>query len=175
MEDWVKECNGMSKSEFVGRFGFLFEKSTWVAERAWGKLPFSGRGDFLSKMAEVVLSASDEEQLMLLNAHPELGSPIPMTEASVMEQSGAGLDRLARDEAYIFSELNRKYRDKYGFPFIIAVRGLTADMIADSMQLRMQSRVEEEKRKALEEVFKIALFRLQHLEVDRAVVGGGNG
>jgi OHCU decarboxylase len=175
MEDWVKECNGMSKSEFVGRFGFLFEKSTWVAERAWEKLPFSGRGDFLSKMAEVVLCASDEEQLMLLNAHPELGAPIPMTEASVKEQSGAGLDRLARDEAYIFSELNRKYREKYGFPFIKAVRGLTADMIADSMQLRMQSRVEEEKRKALEEVFKIALFRLQHLEMDRAVVGGGNG
>lgn len=175
MEDWVEESNGMEQGVFVERFGFLFEKSPWVAERAWEKLPFAGRADFLSKMAEVVLSASDEEQLVLLNAHPELGARISMTESSVKEQSGAGLDRLARDEAYIFSELNRKYRDKYGFPFIIAVRGLTADMIADSMQLRMQSHVEEEKRKALEEVFKIALFRLQHMEMDRAVVGGGKG
>lgn len=175
MEEWVKESNGLDQSAFTERFGFLFENSPWVAEQAWIKRPFTGRADFLGKMAQVILGATEEAQLKLLNAHPELGARVIMTAESVKEQGGAGLDRLERDEAYIFSQMNSKYRGKFGFPFIVAVRGLTADMIADSMQKRMQSSPEEEMRKALEEVFKIATFRLQHMEMDKALHGGARG
>ncbi|MHA6484297.1 2-oxo-4-hydroxy-4-carboxy-5-ureidoimidazoline decarboxylase [Paenibacillus sp. strain BS8-2] len=165
MDALIAVSNLDGKAAFAAKFGSIFEHSPWIAEEAWGYRPFASRNELLERMSEIVRNADEEKQLALLRAHPELGAKIVMTEESVSEQRGAGLDRLDRDEAYILGQLNAKYRDRFGFPFIIAVRGLTSDMIADSMQTRMKNSEEEERSRALQEVMKIAAFRMEHLEL----------
>ncbi|MDQ6419142.1 2-oxo-4-hydroxy-4-carboxy-5-ureidoimidazoline decarboxylase [Paenibacillus sp. LHD-117] len=166
MDPLIETSNQDERAAFAAKFGSIFEHSPWIAEEAWAYRPFGSREDLLERMSGIVMDADDDRQLALLRAHPELGAKIRMTEESVLEQRGAGLDRLERDEAYIFGQLNAKYRERFGFPFIIAVRGLTPDMIADSMQKRMMNSATEEKYRALQEVCKIAAFRLEHMELD---------
>ncbi|RJX40690.1 2-oxo-4-hydroxy-4-carboxy-5-ureidoimidazoline decarboxylase [Paenibacillus pinisoli] len=167
----IRYANGghSEKAAFVERYGHIFESSPWVAEKAWHQRPFRSRHELLSSMAEIVMEADGELQIDLLRAHPEPGVKLRMTIASAEEQRGAGLDRLVRDEAYIFQRMNAIYREKFGFPFIMAVKGLTADMIADSMQKRMMNTGEQERRLALMEVCKIAAFRLALVEGDQAI------
>ncbi|RJE86858.1 2-oxo-4-hydroxy-4-carboxy-5-ureidoimidazoline decarboxylase [Paenibacillus sp. 1011MAR3C5] len=166
--DWN---NDGDHAAFVERYGHLFESSPWVAEKAWHNRPFRSRQELLSSMSEIVMGADSRLQLELLRAHPELGAKLRMTAASTEEQrrTGVAADRLERDEAYIFQRMNAAYREKFGFPFIMAVKGLTADMTADSMQRRMMNTAEQERRHALMEVCKIAEFRLAHVEEDLAI------
>lgn len=166
MDRLLHLSNNWDQTAFVMQFGALFECSPWVAEKAWHSRPFRTREAMLKRMCEIVKDADETLQLKLLRAHPELGAKIRMTKDSVEEQRGAGLDRLERDEAYIFHQLNAKYRERFGFPFIIAVKGLTPDMIADSMQKRMMNTAEQEKERALLEVCKIASFRLEHMDIN---------
>lgn len=168
MDRLLAISNDWDQAAFVAQYGPLFECSPWVAEKAWHSRPFRTRDAMLKRMCEIVKEADEEQQLELLRAHPELGAKIRMTKDSVEEQRGAGLDRLERDEAYIFEQMNAKYRERFGFPFIIAVKGLTPDMIADSMQKRMMNTSEQEKERALSEVCKIASFRLEHMDIDTA-------
>lgn len=157
------------KAVFVERYGHIFECSPWIAEKAWHRRPFRSRQELLSSMTEIVMEADDELQVELLRAHPGLGAKLRITTESMEEQRSAGLDRLERDEAYIFQRMNAVYRDKFGFPFIMAVKGLSADMIADSMQKRMMNSEEQERSLALMEVCKIAAFRLALVEGDQAI------
>lgn len=166
MDQLIAVSNRDERAAFTAKFGSIFEKSPWVAEEAWLYRPFVSRNELLNRMSVIVLCADDEKQLALLRAHPELGAKIAMSAESIEEQRVAGLDRLDRDEAYILGQLNVKYRERFGFPFIIAVRGLTSDMIADSLQKRMMNSMEEEKKLALQEVIKIAAFRLEHMELE---------
>src|SRR6185369_13175957 len=118
--------NGMSADEFRRALGAVFEHSPWVAERAWPARPFPTLDALHAAMAAAVRQASREEQLALLRAHPDLGGKASragaMTEASVAEQSSAGLDRLSLEEYERFERLNTTYRAKFDFPFVIAVR-----------------------------------------------------
>lgn len=168
MDQLMKASNDWDLAAFVAQYGSLFECSPWVAEKAWHSRPFRTREELLACMSAIVMEADESLQLELLRAHPELGAKARMTTESTEEQKGAGLDRLERDEAYIFGQLNAAYRERFGFPFIIAVKGLTADMIADSMQKRMMNSVADEKRRALLEVIRIASFRLEHMGADPA-------
>ncbi|MCR2805505.1 2-oxo-4-hydroxy-4-carboxy-5-ureidoimidazoline decarboxylase [Paenibacillus soyae] len=168
MDPLLKASNDWDLATFVAQYGLLFEASPWVAERAWHSRPFRTREELLECMSAIVMEADESLQLELLRAHPELGAKVRMTAESTEEQRGAGLDRLERDEAYIFGRMNAAYRERFGFPFIIAVKGLTADMIADSMQKRMMNTAAEEKTRALREVCRIASFRLEHMGADPA-------
>ena len=168
MDQLMKASNDWDLAAFVAQYGPLFECSPWVAEKTWHFRPFRTREEMLERMSAIVMEADDDSQLELLRAHPELGAKVRMTAESTEEQRGAGLDRLERDEAYIFGQLNAAYRERFGFPFIIAVKGLTADMIADSMQQRMMNSASEEKERALMEVCRIASFRLSHMGADPA-------
>jgi 2-oxo-4-hydroxy-4-carboxy-5-ureidoimidazoline decarboxylase len=103
---------------------------------------------------------SDSEQLILIRSHPDLGSKAKMAEASVKEQAGVGLDRLNSQEFDRFQVLNHKYKEKFGFPFIIAVKTQNKMSIFDAFELRLQNAIELEKERALLEIFKIAKFRL---------------
>ncbi|MFF2888187.1 2-oxo-4-hydroxy-4-carboxy-5-ureidoimidazoline decarboxylase [Paenibacillus sp. NPDC057967] len=156
------------QAAFVERYGRLFDCSPWVAEKAWHCRPFRTRQELLASMAVIVMEAEESLQLQLLRAHPEMGAKLRMTAAPTDEQRG-GLDRLERDEAYIFQRMNTVYRERFGFPFIMAVKGLTADMVADSLQKRMMNTAEQEKRHALLEVCKMAAFRLAHVEEDSVI------
>jgi len=151
-------------------FGGIFENSPWVAERAWALLSGTASNDLTAvhkAMVEAVRSASSDEQLMLLCAHPDLAGKEAqegkMTEDSVAEQASAGLDSLSKDESLRLSELNAAYRCKHGFPFIIAVRNYTKAQIFEAFEHRLNSASEVERRECLEQIFTITSLRINAL------------
>lgn len=159
----LDELNGKDRSGFVSAVGSAFEDSPWVAERAWEKRPFESIDALHEAMSSVVASARRDEQLSLLRAHPELGSRAKMSQASTHEQAGAGLAALTKDEAERFSSLNSAYRDKFGFPFLFAVKGRTAQEILNALERRLTSARDAEHHEALRQVYRIARFRLEDI------------
>jgi 2-oxo-4-hydroxy-4-carboxy-5-ureidoimidazoline decarboxylase len=159
----IEAINHLAQSEFVAKLGWVFEGSPWVAERAWAHGPFASTDALHAAMVAEVEHASTDEQLALLRAHPDLGARAKMTSASVKEQSGAGLD-LTSEEFEELTRLNTAYRDEFGFPFLFAVKGSTKDDILRSLRGRVAGSREEEFRTALEQVFRIARFRLESVE-----------
>jgi len=107
------------------------------------------------------LEQGAQEVLALLRAHPDLGTRARVSKASTAEQSGAGLDQLTPEEFERLRGLNETYRDKFEFPFLFAVKGSTKHDILDSLGQRVQSSREQEYRVALEQVYRIARFRLE--------------
>jgi 2-oxo-4-hydroxy-4-carboxy-5-ureidoimidazoline decarboxylase len=156
----IKEVNQLNKEDFVGTIGLVFEHSPWVAEKAWESMPFKSREDLLQTMVTVVKKADRALQLALLRAHPDLGTRLKISEVSQKEQAGVGLDRLSKDEYKEFVSLNQRYVDQFGFPFIMAVKGQKKDTILAAMKERVGNSYEQEFLTALNEVYKIAGFRL---------------
>jgi len=157
----IETLNSLDRAGFVAAIGWVFEDSPWVAERAWEERPFASADALHGAMVERVERALPEEQLRLLLAHPDLGIRARMTEASTAEQAGAGLDQLTPEECERLREFNRTYRDKFGFPFLFAVKGSTKHEIVDAFERRVQSSREQEYRVALEQVYRIARYRLE--------------
>lgn len=157
----------MDRGEFTRALGAVFEHSPWVAERAWDTRPFKGSEGLHAAMVASVRLASRNEQLALLSAHPDLAGKAAragtMSAASIAEQSSAGLDRLSNEEYERFSRLNTAYREKFGFPFIIAVRRHTRASILAAFESRLANTVEQEIETALAQVFDIARIRLETL------------
>lgn len=154
----------MTRSDFVSRYGNVYEHSPWVPERAWdgGFLPGT---DPASVFRRIVDRAGHEAQLALLRAHPDLAGRlgVALTAESAAEQASAGLDRCTAEEFAEFTALNTRYVDRFGFPFIIAVKGLDRAAILDAFRRRVLGEPEAEFRTALGEVHKIAGFRLAAL------------
>jgi 2-oxo-4-hydroxy-4-carboxy-5-ureidoimidazoline decarboxylase len=157
----MEKVNQMKKEEFVHTVGWIFEHSPWVAEKAWESLPFQSREELLQTMISIVQNSEEALQLALLRAHPDLGTRLQMSEASQTEQAGAGLDQLSKEEFTAFVSLNQSYVAKFGFPFIMAVKGQSKETILAAMKQRVHSSYEEEFGIALLEVYKIAGFRLR--------------
>ncbi|TVY07290.1 urate oxidase [Paenibacillus cremeus] len=154
----------MTGPQFIDAIGWVFEHSPWVAVRAWKKsAPFRSLAELHEAMQLEVQLATESEQLALLRAHPDLAGRLKMSEASVSEQQGAGLTDLTPEEFAAFSSYNKLYTDKFGFPFIKAVRGHTKHTILAAMMSRLKGSPEEELELALREVGKIAMFRLTDL------------
>jgi 2-oxo-4-hydroxy-4-carboxy-5-ureidoimidazoline decarboxylase len=156
----IQYVNQLSKQHFVSLVGDIFEHSAWVAEEVYPKRPFFSVEQLHGTMKEIVAQASVEKQLELLQAHPNLGANIAMTSASTAEQTKAGLQNLTQDEYEQFSSLNQTYMEKFPFPFILAVRGKQKEDIYKAMQNRLLNTEQAEFDTALEEVYKIAFFRL---------------
>jgi 2-oxo-4-hydroxy-4-carboxy-5-ureidoimidazoline decarboxylase len=155
------ELNSKDRSGFVGAIGWVFEGSPWVAERAWDKRPFATLDALHDALSSVVASADPAEQLALLRAHPELGARASLTDTSRREQTNAGLDALTRDEFERLRSLNSAYREKFGFPFLFAVAGHTAQDVLKAIERRLTSPRDEEHREALRQVSRIARMRLE--------------
>ncbi|MDA0210933.1 MULTISPECIES: 2-oxo-4-hydroxy-4-carboxy-5-ureidoimidazoline decarboxylase [Desertifilum] len=156
----VARLNQMAQAEFVDAVGWVFEHSPWVAYRAWELRPFANLDVLHQTMVDVVQQATEAEKLALLQAHPDLGAKVKMAEASVQEQAGAGLDQLTPQESDRFFALNQAYQEKFGFPFIIAVKNHTKTSILEAFSRRLDNSIPEEQATALAEVAKIAEFRL---------------
>lgn len=156
----LSALNQMNQGEFIAALGAIFEESPWVAEKAWFKQPFANIKTLYHTMVDIVKNSSSEQQLTLICAHPDLGSKAKMAEASVQEQAGVGLDCLTPSEYEQFHQFNQNYKAKFGFPFIIAVRNHTKASILTSFEQRLNYSLETEKTTALEEIYKIAQFRL---------------
>jgi 2-oxo-4-hydroxy-4-carboxy-5-ureidoimidazoline decarboxylase len=163
----IEAINRMAWTEFVRVLGGLFEDSAWVGEGAWRARPFPDANALHAAMVEVVRHASPGEQLELLRAHPDLAGKATragmMTASSVAEQSSAGLDRLSEAEYERFGRLNAAYRERFGFPFIIAVRRHDKASIFAAFEARVQHTREQEVETALAQVFDITRLRLERL------------
>ena len=161
----VADVNAMDPASFVAAFADIAEHSPWVAERAAAERPFTDRSAIISAFARAVRSANADDRLALLRAHPDLAGRAAIAGEigadSRSEQSGAGLDRLTAEEFARFTEMNTAYRDRFGFPFILAVRGATKHDILASFDARIDNDRAAEFETALEQVCRIMRFRLE--------------
>jgi len=159
----VAQLNGLGREEFVAALGWVFEHSPWVAEGAWPRQPFRDIDELHRAMVAVVTDADRERQVALLRAHPDLGARARMSDASVGEQAGAGLDRLTPDDFARVQRLNAAYREKFGFPFLLAVKGSTSQQVLAALEARLPRTADEEFAEALQQVYRVARFRLEDL------------
>jgi 2-oxo-4-hydroxy-4-carboxy-5-ureidoimidazoline decarboxylase len=157
----LHELNRLDQPGFVGAVGWVFERSPWVAERAWRRRPFRTIGDLHAAMVAAMTAAPRDAQLALLQAHPDLGTRLGMSAASTGEQAGAGFERLPAHDLDRLRRLNAAYREQFGFPFLFAVKGATAEQVLDALSRRVHATPEDEWAEALRQVAKIARFRLE--------------
>ena len=159
--------NTMDRAAFVEKFGGIFEKSPWVAEKAWDKKPFATIDDMHAAMVTVARNAPLPSQLTLLQSHPDLAGKEAqagaMTASSVYEQASAGLNALSKAEVARISELNTAYKQKFGFPFIIAVRMHTKEGIFFDFSRRLQNDTQTEYANDLQNVYAITRLRLDKM------------
>ena len=158
------------RAAFVARYGGLYEHSPWVAEAVYdaGQAGLARDPEAQqAAMAAVVEAAGRETQLALLRAHPDLAGRLALagdlTAASSAEQAGAGLDHCSPEELARFQDLNARYTARFGFPFILAVKGKTRAEILAAFEARIDNDVETEFATALAQVHRIALLRLRDL------------
>lgn len=154
------------RDAFVLRYGGVYEHSPWVAERAFPKAAGVTDPEQLAPlMAAEVNRASDEEKLDLIRAHPDLAGRAAMAgqlgQASTEEQASAGIDRCTPAEYERFQRLNERYRDRFGFPFVMAVRGSNRHAILAGFEERLGNDRQTEFERALAEIHKIARSRLE--------------
>lgn len=159
--------NRMEAGAFVALLGGVFEHAAWVAEAVAPERPFASRAALHAAMMRALRSAPDAVQLTFLNGHPELAGfevrARALTADSESEQSSAGLDRMAEAEAAAFARLNAAYRARFGFPFIIAVRGRGRAEILSVFEARLGRDPAAERETALAEVAQITRMRLERL------------
>ncbi|RAP78272.1 2-oxo-4-hydroxy-4-carboxy-5-ureidoimidazoline decarboxylase [Paenibacillus montanisoli] len=154
------QLNTFGKEIFLAQLGGVFEHSPWVAERAWERRPFHSISELHEAMMKAVKGADEEQVTSLLRAHPDLASRVQLTVYSAAEQRGAGLNELTPEEFSVFAERNAAYTAKFGFPFIMAVRGKTKAELLAAMQERLGHTVQQERKQALLEIHRITLLRL---------------
>lgn len=160
----LDELNRLAPEDFVARLEGVFEHSPWIARRAAADAPFGSRLQLLQQMRAIMKSAAASEQLALINAHPKLGARgrirQQLTQESSREQNRAGLDACSDEEYARLQQLNGTYEQKFGFPFILAVRGHDPPAIIAQMQRRLLHDRQQELHAALEEIGLIAGYRL---------------
>ncbi|WP_052144567.1 2-oxo-4-hydroxy-4-carboxy-5-ureidoimidazoline decarboxylase [Halalkalibacter okhensis] len=159
----MDHVNKMDQSEFVEVVGAVFEHSPWVAERSWKNHPFDHLEQMYNVMIKEMHAAPSSLKRSLLRAHPDLGTRLEVSESSRDEQKNAGLSQLTEEEFEEFSMMNKEYTNKFGFPFIMAVKGQDKLTIKNNMKERIHNSYEEEFETALIQVSKIAKFRLDDL------------
>ncbi len=161
----VVAVNALSPAEFVARFGDVAEHSPWVAEQAAARRPFTCRDHMVTTFTQAVAEAPQERQLALVRAHPDLAGRAAvagqLTADSAREQGAAGLGALTPEEFARFTDLNTRYRDKFGFPFILAVKGATRQTILSSFADRIGHTPQTEFATAMLQIARIIRFRLE--------------
>ena len=164
----LEEANALGESEFVERFGGVFEHSPWVAKSAWRKKPFGSLGALHAAMMQAVAEAGKEDQLALVRAHPELAGAEAnegaLTADSSSEQGRLGFLKLTHEEFEAMQRLNQRYREKHGFPCIVALRlhATRASVLAE-MSRRIESESQTEFKAALEQIGHITCGRLEKI------------
>lgn len=162
----LDDLNG-DRATFMDALGGIYEHSPWVAERAWAGAPFADEQALAVAMEQAMRAASHEEQLALIRAHPDLAGKLALagglTAESTSEQASAGLDQCSAEELAEFTALNARYKDRFGFPFIMAVKGWRRAEILDAFRRRVENPRDAEFGEALDQIARIARLRLQAL------------
>jgi 2-oxo-4-hydroxy-4-carboxy-5-ureidoimidazoline decarboxylase len=159
----IKKVNQLSENEFIGTFGNIFEKTNWIANRAFNSKPYKNFNEFISTIIKIYENSSKEDCIKIFNAHPELAVERKLTEDSHKEQKGANLNRCNNEEFNEFKNLNYEYKKKFGFPFIIAVKGKNKSKILINFRKRIKNEIDLEFEEAKNQVKKIATFRLEEI------------
>jgi 2-oxo-4-hydroxy-4-carboxy-5-ureidoimidazoline decarboxylase len=161
----LAEINALDRGAFVGALGHLFEHSPWIAEETWARRPFRDAAHLHAELCATMRGAERDRQFALIAAHPDLAGRLAqkkqLTADSTREQASAGLTQLTPAELLVFEKLNRSYRARFRFPFIICARLNAKDTILAAMQSRLSNTPEVEFQTALAEIEKIAQLRLE--------------
>ncbi len=158
----LDEVNSLAKPEFVARLGGVFEHSPWIAERAWHRRPFNTVEELHRAMLGAV--ASEEEKLRLARAHPELAGSETLTPHSSAEQARLGFTALSKAELAEMAELNRSYRERFGFPCIVALRlHAKRESVLAAMKRRLHNERSIELANAMEQIGHITRARLEKI------------
>lgn len=165
--------SALDHDAFIAAYGGIYEESPRVAESVWPQAEagaLDSPGAMQAAMRASVEAADDNAKLALIRAHPDLSGRAALaarlSRASRQEQTQAGLDALTPAQAERFTHLNERYRDRFGFPFIIAVRGLSAEDILAQFEARLENTPEREFAAAIAEIHKIAQLRLDAMAAD---------
>ena len=158
--DSIDKFNKLSKTEFISIFGNIFEKTEWIAEKCYESKPYNNPDELVSKMMKIFENSEKEKHLEILNSHPDLVVEKRLTENSKNEQKNASLNQCSDKEFLEFKNLNEEYKKKFGFPFIIAVKGKNKEEILNSFRQRITNNINLEFEEAKKQVKKIASFRL---------------
>ena len=165
--------NAADRANFAAALGGIFEHSPWVAERAHERAPFDTVTDLFAAMHATVDRATKDEQLALVRSHPDLAGRAAragtLTTASTAEQGALGLDRLSDAEFERFERLNKAYKKKFGFPFVVCIQRQTRAAILDSFERRLGNDADTELATALAEISLIARLRLAEMMEGTAV------
>ena len=163
----IAAVNALGEDAFAARFGDVAERSPWVAAAAAAARPFADREALIAAFAGAVRAAPADAQLALLRAHPDLADRAAVAGNAAVgaesrrEQAGAGLDRLTAAEFQRFADLNTRYRKRFGFPFIFAVKGAAKGAILAAFEERIHHSPAAERALALANVERILRFRLE--------------
>tara|TARA_B100000530_G_scaffold318529_1_gene250325 strand:+ start:718 stop:1212 length:495 start_codon:yes stop_codon:yes gene_type:complete len=161
--DSIDTFNKLNKSEFLSTFGNVFEKTEWIAEKCYDSKPYNNVQELVNKMMEVFENSIKEKHLEILNSHPDLAVKKKLTKESENEQANANLNQCTNEEFEEFNKLNEKYKKKFGFPFIIAVKGKNKNEILNIFRQRITNNINLEFEEAKKQVKKIATFRLSEI------------
>ncbi|AXS40598.1 2-oxo-4-hydroxy-4-carboxy-5-ureidoimidazoline decarboxylase [Breoghania sp. L-A4] len=161
----LAEINAWPRDVFAARFADIAEHSPWVAEAAADRRPFADVEALAGAFDAVMRAAPRERQLALIRAHPDLAGRAALAgqlaEDSRREQAGAGLDQMTEQEFSRFNTLNAAYKERFGFPFILAVKGATRHQILESFEARIGNDRQTEFDMALSQIARIFRFRLR--------------
>ena len=161
--DSIDKFNKLSKAEFISIFGNIFEKTEWIAERCYESKPYNNLDELILKMMKIFENTEKEKHLEILNSHPDLAVEKKLTKDSKNEQKNASLNQCTDKEFIEFKKLNEEYKKKFGFPFIIAVKGKNKEEILNSFRQRITNNINSEFEEAKKQVMKIANFRLSEI------------
>jgi OHCU decarboxylase len=164
----LTHINGLDRAGFTRLLGEVFEHSPWVAERAWSRRPFASSDALHAAMLATVREAGADEQLALIRAHPELAgreaADGTLTADSTSEQGRLGFTALSRAEIERVERANRAYREKFGFPCIVALRlHATREAVIGEMERRAGNERAAEIAAALEQIGHITRGRLDKI------------
>ena len=157
------DLNNLNKDKFLSLFGVIFEKTQWIAEKLLEHKPFKNKEDLINKMSQIYETSKKNEILDILRSHPKLAVEKKLTKHSSEEQSLANLKNCTEEEYNEFKKLNNEYEKKFGFPYILAVKGKDKTEILNNFRQRINNDVELEFKEAKSQVKKIAIFRLNEL------------
>ena len=163
----LNKINKLSETEFTQVFGNIFENASWIAKKLYDQKPFKDFDDLSEKMLNIFEDTSFENKLKILNSHPDLANKAKissLTKDSNTEQNKAGLDRCTKKEFENFNSLNIEYKNKFGFPFILAVKEKKKLEILDIFKKRILSQKNLEFDEAVKQVNQIAILRLKELK-----------
>lgn len=163
----ITQLNAMPEAEFIKVLGGIYEHSPWFAETAAKQRPFANTAELAAALRGAVDAAGEDAQVKLVRAHPELAGKAAvrgeLTAESTREQAGAGLDQCTAEEFQRLQDLNAAYNRKFGFPFILAVRGYDRHGIIDAFARRIENEPAVELQTCINQIHRIAQFRLNDL------------